>query len=148
MKILSSIIFLFCFSAYSLSAQDLTISVRIGGESAEYAFVYLNENCTGNCDSTGFFVLRSSEYKTGDVLYATMAGIASNHVTIFSGEESVALQLSSNEIVASAIEVDAISRWDEYYKLVRKKFVEFRLSKKYSFDYIIEKYDKSNNLEH
>lgn len=58
------------FVAISATAQNIEISVKLGKEPAEYAFIFKNGCCLGNCDSLGRFDFQVSAIESGDSLTA------------------------------------------------------------------------------
>lgn len=85
------------FVAISAAAQDIEITVKLGNGPAEYAFIFKNGSCLGNCDSLGRFVFQAGAIERGDSLMASVAGLLSDVVVYEGNARSMTLNVKSGE---------------------------------------------------
>lgn len=124
------------FVAISAAAQDIEITVRLGNEPAEYAFVLRNSKYIGTCDSLGVLTLDRSVFEQGDTLSAIFAGVGSEHLLFRERQSSYNLKVATEEIMTSTIETNGVNLLDEYLRLISKiKYKTVLYGDKYQMAY-------------
>lgn len=108
------------FVAISATAQNIEITVKLGNEPAEYAFVLRNSKYIGTCDSQGVLILDRSIFEQGDTLSAIFAGVGSDYLLFKERQNSYSLKVATEEIATSTVETDGINLLDEYLRLISK----------------------------
>ena len=105
-----TICWLFIASSFPTFAQKIRITVFLGEERAEYAFIKLNNDYLGVCDAKGEYLADADAIKTGDVLKAEFAGFLSNTVTCQEGKRNYSLIISNKELQTSNVSDREIQR--------------------------------------
>ncbi len=108
------------FVAVSAAAHNIEITVKLGNEPAEYAFVLRNSKYIGTCDSQGVLILDGSIFEQGDTLSAIFAGVGSDHLLFKERQTSYGLKVATEEISTSTVETDGVNLLDEYLRLISK----------------------------
>lgn len=106
------------FVAISATAQNIEISVKLGNDPAEYAFIFKNGSCLGNCDSLGRFYFQVGAIERGDSLMASVAGISSDVIVYDGNARSVTLNVKTGELAGAKVVEKNLRRVDEYVSLV------------------------------
>lgn len=107
------------FIGLSVVAQEVRINVKLGKEPAEYAFIFKNGCCLGNCDSLGRFDFRTCEIESGDSLKASVAGFSSELVVYDGKAKAVTLNVRTEDLAGAKVVEKNVRRVDEYVSLVR-----------------------------
>lgn len=125
------------FVAISAAAQDIEITVKLGNEPAEYAFVLRNSKYIGTCDSLGMLTLDRSAFEQGDTLSAIFAGVVSDRLLFRERQSSYNLKFATEEIATSTIETRGANLLDEYLRLISKiKYKTVLYGDKYQMAYV------------
>ncbi len=126
------------FVAISATAQDIEITVKLGNEPAEYAFIFKNGCCLGNCDSLGRFEFQAGAIERGDSLMASVAGLYSDVVVYEGNARSVTLNVKSGELAGAKVVEKNLKRVDEYVSLVHSVPFEWRVfGRRFHCEYVI-----------
>ena len=106
------------FVAISATAQNIEISVKLGNEPAEYAFIFKNGSCLGNCDSLGRFYFQVGAIDKGDSLMASIAGVSSEVIVYDGNAMAVTLNIKTGKLAGAKVVKKNLRRVDEYVSLV------------------------------
>ena len=115
------------FIGVSVSAQEVEINVKLGKEPAEYAFIFKNGSCLGNCDSLGRYDFQCGAIDRGDSLKASVAGFSSEVVVYDGKAKSVTLDVKTDDLAGAKVVEKNVRRVDEYVSLVRGVPFEWRV---------------------
>lgn len=108
-------------------AQNLSVSVLLGNTPVEYAFIFKNGNCLGNCDSLGRFDFPIESIERGDSLKASVAGLSSEVVVYDGKTRCMTLNIEVGELVGARVVEKNLRRIDEYVSLVRSVPFKWRV---------------------
>ena len=108
-------------------AQNLSVSVLLGNTPVEYAFIFKNGNCLGNCDSLGRFDFPIESIECGDSLKASVAGLSSEVVVYDGKTRCMTLNIKVGELVGARVVEKNLRRIDEYVSLVRSVPFKWRV---------------------
>lgn len=126
------------FVAISAAAQNIEITVKLGNEPAEYAFIFKNGCCLGNCDSLGRFEFQAGAIERGDSLMASVAGLSSDVVVYDGNARSVTLNVKSGKLAGAKVVEKNLKRVDEYVSLVNSVPFEWRVfGRRFLCEYVI-----------
>ena len=129
-------------------AQKVRITVLLGEERAEYAFIKLNDDYLGVCDVNGEFLADSEAIKTGDGLKAEFAGLVSETITCQEGKHNYILKISNKELHTSNVSDKEVHILREYFKTLRYFFFnDPYFGRKYGMDYDIDYSVSTHDLD-
>ena len=115
------------FVAVSANSQNIEIAVKLGNEPAEYAFIFKNGGCIGNCDSLGRFDFQVDAIERGDSLTASLAGLSSDVVVYDGSAKSVTLNVKTEDLAGAKVVEKNVKRVDEYVSQVHSVPFEWRV---------------------
>ena len=115
------------FIGLSVVAQEVRINVKLGKEPAEYAFIFKNGCCLGNCDSLGRFDFQVGAIERGDSLTASLAGLSSDVVVYDGRAKSVTLNVKTEDLAGAKVVEKNVRRVDEYVSQVHSVPFEWRV---------------------
>ena len=117
-------------------AQQVRISVMLGQENAEYAYVKAANRYVGQCNAQGLCTLDASALHPGDTLRAEYSGLRSSTAVYRRGTTEYSLMLGSRELNASSTQGRAVRLMREYLRVVdRLRIRDILFGQKYSLPY-------------
>lgn len=126
------------FIGASMAAQGVEITVKLGNESAEYAFIFKNGCCLGNCDSLGRFEFQAGAIERGDSLMASVAGLSADVVVYDGNARYVTLNVKNGDLAGAKVVEKNLKRVDEYVSLVHSVPFEWRVfMRRFHCEYVI-----------
>ena len=131
------LISVFClFPVLSVFAQQVKISVRLGNEPAEYAYVKANSRYVGQCDENGICRVDATALRDGDKLTAEYAGLRSSTTSFRRGTSTYRLTLGSSELTPSNVEGKEIHLLREYIRRMNRIKIRYiNFGQKYGLPY-------------
>lgn len=123
-------------SVTQVLAQDIRVSVHLGDEAAEYAFVTCNSAYVGTCDSPGRLSIGDGILFDGDTLRAGMAGLESGSVLYRPGHTRYGLLIPARVLAGAVVSESEVPIMEEYFKRISKfKFKKVYYGDKYRMSY-------------